>query len=92
MSGTSFCFESLGADASPVIADVHGQLLLVVVYAHLDLSRLGVVEGVAQRFPSYPVDFVSQDRLQFPRRPFPSTCKAGGLWLAPTVASSAPSV
>jgi len=38
---------------------------------------LCVAEGIAQGLASYPVDFVSQDRLQFPGSPFHFDMKGG---------------
>ena len=82
MSGTSFCFESLGADAFSVITNTHYQLLFVVTNGDFHAMRPCVAEGGAQRFACYPVDFVSQYRLHFPWRPFHFDMKGGRTLLA----------
>ena len=80
--GTSFCFESLGANAFPIIVNTHRHLLLVVTNGDFHAMCLCVAEGIAQPLSSYPVDFIPQDRLQLPWRPFHFDMKGGRTLLA----------
>jgi hypothetical protein len=53
--------------ALSVVAHAQSKLVMVIPDFNFYLLRLGVMEGVAERFGSDLVDFVAEDRMEIPR-------------------------
>lgn len=55
-------------DAAAVVANAHLQLFLVEPDFHLDLTRMCVMEGIAERLANNPMHIVSQHWMERPWR------------------------
>src|SRR5271163_2015909 len=73
--------KMLRVNALTVIPDPQPKLPFVITDFHFDPLRLGVLEGIAQRFRCDPVDFVSEDRMEILRGSFNIHMKLGGIWV-----------
>jgi hypothetical protein len=62
--------QNLRIDALSIVPDPHSKLPSVVLDLHFDPPRLCVLERIAQRFDGDPIDFVPDERSQFPRCAF----------------------
>src|SRR6516165_12307267 len=62
--------QNLFVYASPIVANSHLQMLLVIVDLRFDPPRLCVPEGVAQRFAGNAVNFVARYGVKIPRSAF----------------------
>ena len=71
--------QNLFVYASPIIANSHLQLALVIVDLRFDPPRLRVPEGVAQRLASNATHFVAQYEVKIPRSAFHLNGKFGGI-------------
>src|SRR4029077_2606264 len=80
VSGASVFMQKLRVNALPIIPDPQPKLLLVIPNFHLDPLRMCVVQCIAQCFPSNPVDFVSQYRMEVTGCAFYFHVKLGSIW------------
>ena len=79
VSRAAMVSQNLFVYASPIIANSHLQLVLVIVDLRFDPPRLRVPEGVAQRLASNTVHFVAQYGVKIPRSAFHLNGKLGGI-------------
>ena len=78
-------------DTFSIVPHAQSKLLIVIADFNLNLSCLGVLERVPQRFGSDPVDLVTKNRMQISRLALNCYWNPGR-WLVESVASSSPSV
>src|SRR5258707_984735 len=81
VSGASVFIQKLRVNALPIIPDPQPKPPLVIPDFHFDPPRPCVVQCIAQCFPSNPVDFVSQYRMEVTRRALYLHMKLGGIWI-----------
>src|SRR5260370_32384762 len=67
---TSLCRQERAVDALAIVSDPQSKLSLIIAEFHFDLFRLGMSECIAQGLARDPVDLVTHNRVQIPRRAF----------------------
>src|SRR6267154_914861 len=68
MARTALGGEEVRVDTLAIVSDPQSNVSRVIAEFHFDLFRLGVSECIAQGLASDPVELVTHDRAQVPRR------------------------
>src|SRR3984885_7775305 len=71
--------ENLRVNPFSVVPDPQPKLSCIIVDFHFDLSRLCVVECIAQGLACNPIDFVPQNWMEVSRRAFHCHTEKGGI-------------
>jgi hypothetical protein len=79
VSGASLFIKMLRVNTLPIVPDPQAKLPLAIPDFRFDPLRLRVLEGIAHRLAGYPLDFVSQYRMEVTRRAFYLHMKLGSI-------------
>jgi hypothetical protein len=83
VTGAAFVGHNLWVDASPIIANSHSKLALIIVDIHFDPTRPCVDECVTKRLANNPEDIVPQDRVEIAQCSFYLYANDRGILLRP---------
>src|ERR1700689_4251569 len=79
-------FQDFGCNALSVIANAQPEKVLGVDNLRFNMTRPGVAESISKRLPSNAVNFVPNDRMQFPRLAFHQEAERRGVFARQFVA------